>query len=120
VGPGDQLQLEPGNKVGPTSQGVQQLIDQDPGAYWDASTNTVMGSSYGKSPRVILVPFFDPTSPPTSGRNYVTVTKIGAFFIEGVRGNGDVTGRFISASVDGPKCTVQNPGTFIHGLALIQ
>jgi hypothetical protein len=79
-----------------------------------------MGSSYGKSPRVILVPFFDPTTPPTSGRNYVTVTKIGAFFIEGVRGNGDVTGRFISASADGPKCVVQNPGAFIHGLALIQ
>jgi Flp pilus assembly protein TadG len=120
VGPGDQLQLEPGNKAGPTSQGVQALIDQDPGAYWDSSTKSVMGSAFGKSPRVILVPFFDPTSPPTSGRNWVNVTKIGAFFLEGVQGNGDVTGRFIKATVDGPKCAVQNPGTLIKGLALVQ
>jgi hypothetical protein len=30
VAPGDRLQLEPGNKVGPTSQGVQALIDRIP------------------------------------------------------------------------------------------
>jgi hypothetical protein len=37
-----------------------------------------------------------------------------------VQGNGDVTGRFIKATVDGPKCVAQNPGTFIKGLALVQ
>jgi Flp pilus assembly protein TadG len=120
VAPGDRLQLEPGNKVGPTSQGVQELIDQDPGAYWDSSTQSVMGSAFGKSPRVVLVPFFDPTSPPISGRNWVRVTKIGAFFLEGVQGNGDVTGRFIQATVDGPKCVAQNPGSFIKGLSLVE
>ncbi|NIP56718.1 MAG: hypothetical protein GWO00_01460, partial [Gemmatimonadetes bacterium] len=30
--------IEPGNMVGPTYQGVQTLIDQDPGAYWDDVT----------------------------------------------------------------------------------
>src|SRR5262249_54185868 len=104
VGPGDQLRTESGNMVGPTKAGVQDLIDADPGAYWDPSQNVIMGSAFGQSPRVILVPFFDPTSPPTSGKAYVTVTKIGAFFIEGVQGNGDVTGRFISATVDGVRC----------------
>jgi len=120
VGIGDRLEVEPGNMVGPTKQGVQNLIDQDPGAYWDASEQTIKGSAFGKSPRIILVPFFDPTSPPTSGRNWVRVTKIGAFFLEGVQGNGDVTGRFIKATVDGPKCVVQNPGSFIKGLALVE
>jgi Flp pilus assembly protein TadG len=120
VGVGDKLATETGNMVGPTKQGVQDLIDADPGAYWDASTQSVMGSSFGKSPRVILVPFFDPTSPPTSGKTYVTVTKVGAFFLEGVQGNGNVTGRFIKATVDGPKCVVQNPGTFLKGLALVE
>ena len=120
VGEGDQLQVEPGNMVGPTKQGVQELVDQDPGAYWNSSTRGIEGSAFGRSPRIILVPFFDPLTPPTSGRNYVTITKIGAFFIEGVQGNGDVTGRFITATIDGPKCTVQNPGTFVKGLALVE
>jgi hypothetical protein len=120
IAPGDKLQLEPGNMVGPTKQGVQDLVDQDPNAYWDSSEQTIKGSAFGKSPRVILVPFFDPTSPPTSGRNYVQVTKVGAFFLEGVQNNGDVTGRFITATVDGPKCVVQNPGTFIKGIQLVQ
>ncbi len=120
VGVGDRLQVEPGNMVGPTKQGVQELIDQDPGAYWSSSSNSIEGSAFGTSPRIILVPFFDPTSPPTSGRNWVRVTKVGAFFLEGVQGNGDVTGRFITATVDGPKCAVQNPGTFIKGLALVE
>lgn len=119
VGPGDRLEVEPGNMVGPTKQGVQDLIDQDPGAYWDSSQQTIMGSAFGKSPRVILVPFFDPTTPPTSGRNWVTITKVGAFFIEGVQSNGNVTGRFIKATVDGEKCAVQTPGTFLKGLALV-
>lgn len=120
IGVGDRVAVEPGNMVGPTKQGVQDLIDADPGAYWDGSSQSIMGSAFGKSPRIILVPFFDPTSPPTSGRNWVRITKVGAFFLEGVQGNGNVTGRFIKATVDGPKCVVQNPGTFLKGLALIQ
>jgi hypothetical protein len=28
---------EPGNMMGPTIQGVQMLLDQDPSAYWDGS-----------------------------------------------------------------------------------
>lgn len=117
---GDRLQVEPGNMVGPTKAGVQELVDRDPGAYWDGQNQTVAGSAYGKSPRIILVAFFDPTSPPTSGRNWVRVTKVGAFFIEGVQPNGDVTGRFIKATVDGEKCAVQNPGTFLKGITLVE
>ena len=120
IGVGDRVAVEPGNMVGPTKSGVQDLIDADPGAYWDGSSQSIMGSAFGKSPRIILVPFFDPTSPPTAGRNWVRITKVGAFFLEGVQANGNVTGRFIKATVDGPKCVAQNPGTFLKGLALIQ
>jgi Flp pilus assembly protein TadG len=120
VGPGDRLEVEPGNMVGPTKQGVEDLIADDPNAYWDSSEQSIKGSAYGLSPRIILVPFFDPTSPPVSGRNWVRVTKIGAFFLEGVQGNGNITGRFIKATVDGPKCVAQNPGTFIKGIHLAE
>ena len=34
---GDLMLMEPGNMVGPTTQGVQDLYDQDPTAYWDTS-----------------------------------------------------------------------------------
>ena len=122
AGPGDQLQLEPGNKTGPTVSGVAELIAQDRGAYWDAGSGKVRGSAFTRSPRVALVPFFDPTLPPKSGRNWVTVTKVGAFFIEGLVGN-EVRGRFIDAMTPGAPCPgggLNNNGAFLRGIALIQ
>jgi Flp pilus assembly protein TadG len=120
IGPGDQLQLEPGNMVGPTNQGVGDLILQDPNAHYDAATGEVKGSDFGLSPRVSLVPFFDPTMPPTSGRNYVTVVKLGAFFIESVGPGGAVYGRFIELTSTGEPCPGRGLGnSFIKGIALI-
>jgi hypothetical protein len=98
VAPGDQLQTEPGNKVGPTKQGVQSLMAEDSGAYWDAATQSIKGSSFKDpllSPRVAIIPFYDPRYPPSSGRTYVTVVHLGAIFIEGINCHGDVTGRFL-------------------------
>lgn len=94
VAVGDQLQVEPGNMVGPTKQGVQDLIALDPNATWDAGCGCVMrdGSPATSSPRLIHMAFFDPSLPIESGRNYVTVANIGGFFIEGVQPNGDVRG----------------------------
>lgn len=98
VGSGDELLLEPGNSKGPVVQGVTDLISQDSTAYWDESTQTVKGSSEGdplKSPRVAIIAFYDPRYPPVSGRNSLVVYQLGAFFIESVSGNGDVTARFM-------------------------
>jgi len=108
VEPGDQLQTEPGNKVGPTKQGVQELIAEDPGAYWDAGSKSIKGSAYKDpllSPRVALIPFYDPLYPPTSGRSYVTVKHLGAVFIQGLDGKGNITGRFLKAVPYAPKDT---------------
>lgn len=91
---GDQLQVEPGNMVGPTKQGVQDLIAKDPSAFWDAGCNCANSPQYGiNSPRLIRIGFFDPRLPVKSGRNYVTVIKVGGFFIDRLQGN-DVIGRF--------------------------
>ncbi|HEU4929098.1 MAG TPA: hypothetical protein VFU38_04660, partial [Candidatus Krumholzibacteria bacterium] len=119
VAPGDRLQVKPGNMVGPTRQGIQLLIDQDPNAYWSSGDQTVMGSAYGWSPRIILVPFFDPSNPPESGRNWVEVVKIGAFFLEEIQGD-DVTGRFIKANVSGTPCGEEDEGTFLGGIRLVE
>jgi hypothetical protein len=121
VGIGDRLQLEPGNMVGPTAQGVGDLIAQDPGAYWDSATQSVMGSDYGLSPRIGLVPFFDPTMPPESGRNWVTVTKIGAFFIESVGPGSQVNARFIQVTQTGQPCEGGGIGnSLVKGILLIE
>lgn len=120
VGPGDRLQLEPGNMVGPTAQGMEELIAADPGAYWDDIEGTVKGSRFGLSPRIVLVPFFDPSSPPISGRNWVRVVKIGAFFLEEMGNGSEVRGRFIKVTVDGEPCASPNEGTFVQGIRLVE
>ena len=122
VGPGDRLQLEPGNMVGPTSQGVDDIVASDPGASWDAGSQTIVNSGYGLSPRVVLVPFFDPTQPPASGRNWVTVSKIGAFFVEGVSSNGNVMARFIQVTVPGSPCEggASLGNSFVKGIVLVE
>ena len=51
---------EPGDKTGPTVQGIRMLIDKDPGAYWDTSCKCVKGSAYAVSPRVFPIPLYDP------------------------------------------------------------
>jgi Flp pilus assembly protein TadG len=120
IEPGDRLQLEPGNMVGPTMHGMEDLIALDPSARWDSGTNSIVGSAFGKSPRIGLVPFFDPTLPPTSGRNYVTVAKIGAFFIENTTSGGGVTGRFIQITEAGVPCGTGVSNSFVKGIVLIQ
>jgi Flp pilus assembly protein TadG len=96
---GDPLTQEPGAMEGPTSQGAEDLINRDPGAYWDTATNRVKGSTYnGQSPRVFPIPLYDPIvydSGKRNGRNadLVTANWIG-FFIESAQGNG-ILGRII-------------------------
>ncbi|HZM17588.1 MAG TPA: pilus assembly protein TadG-related protein [Candidatus Krumholzibacteria bacterium] len=121
VGPGDRLQTETGNKSGPTRQGVTALLAQDPGARWNASSGTVVNSAYGTSPRIVLVPFFDPTRPPTSGGSWVHVTRVGAFFIEGQNGQGDVVGRFMKITTQGLPCPGGGNGSsMVKGIGLIE
>ncbi|MCA1670882.1 MAG: pilus assembly protein TadG-related protein [Actinobacteria bacterium] len=92
--------VETGNMSGPTRQGVEGLIDDDPDARWDARADSVVNSDYQPwkaSPRVINLPLFDPTQPIESGKNPIVFNNITAFFLEGTQGR-DVIGRFLYAS----------------------
>jgi hypothetical protein len=102
---GDTLYTENGNMIGPTKQGVEELIAKDPNAYWDAAAGQVANSAYGAagSPRIIRIPFFDPRDPPISGKTTVVVTNIASLFLEGIDSNGIVQTRIMLA-------TGQNPG----------
>jgi hypothetical protein len=57
---GDTIIQEPGDKSGPTIQGIQALIDKDPGAHWDTDCKCVKGSAFATSPRVFPIPLYDP------------------------------------------------------------
>jgi len=120
VEPGDRLLTEPGNKVGPTMQGAKALINQDPNARWDADTQTVVESDFDFSPRITLVPFFDPTKPPVPGRDWVEVVKLGAFFIESTGPGSQVNARFLMISKQGPACPGGLSTSFIKSIALIE
>ena len=105
---GDELVIEPGNMTGPTNQGMDALIATDPGAYWDSATSSIKGSAYSDpmaSPRVALIPFYDPSRPQNSGRNSVYVYQLGAVFVENINNQGEVTGRFLRAMAVDPNRT---------------
>ena len=93
---GDQVPVEPGNMVGPTNAGTQMLIDRDPSAYWDAGSRRVV-SSYSPSPRIVVLPVYDPQiydAGRTHGRIDLTIANFVGFYVENLQGN-DVVGRVV-------------------------
>ncbi len=121
---GDILVVEPGNMIGPTAQGIRNLIDLDPTAYWQfddsyqSNNGYVAGSAYEgfSSPRIVKVAFYDPNDPPDSGKNTVQVIRLGAFFLEGYSGR-NVLGRFMEITSPG---FWGDSSSFIKGVKLIQ
>jgi Flp pilus assembly protein TadG len=89
---------KPGNMVGPTKQGMDDLIDLDPGAKWDPYTGEVVNSNAknGPSPRVVAIPLFDPVfyaNGKANGRNAsLKFVNYMGFFLEKMNGN-EVVGR---------------------------
>ncbi|MGH7725494.1 MAG: pilus assembly protein TadG-related protein [Candidatus Eiseniibacteriota bacterium] len=120
IAPGDILATEPGNMVGPTRQGMLDLIAKDPNAEWDPTTLSVINSDYAISPRIVLIPIHDPRFPIHSGRpSTLKVAKVAAFFMERMNGN-EVVGRFLKVRGKGDPCPPgQNVGNFTFDLSLI-
>jgi hypothetical protein len=122
---GQTVPPENGNMVGPTAQGTQALIDQDPGAYWDTSCTCVKGSAYGgQSPRIIIIPTYDPVvfaNGPQHGKNIdLQITNFLGFFVEPMQA-GQVVGRLVPVLglVDG-NAGPAPPGAYPKALRLVQ
>jgi Flp pilus assembly protein TadG len=106
VGVGDTLQSENGNMIGPTRQGVEDLIALDPYADWAPTTNSVIGSCAQAStpcasisPRVVAIPVFDTGAyfaGKMNGQVTITVVNILGFFIDDMDGD-DVIGYLTEA-----------------------
>ena len=88
---------EPGNMVGPTVQGIQDLILQDPNAYWEDKPGcNCVKTTKARSPRIFPIPLYDPNlydQGKVNGRNATLIMRnwIG-FFVERLNGN-EVIGR---------------------------
>ena len=117
---GDWLELETGAMAGPTDQGMEDLIRKDPDAYWDPSTQSIQDSRFAVSPRIVLIPIYDPRIPVLSGhQGAIQVVKVAAFFMEEMVGNAEVRGRFIKVRAPGRPCE-DGEISFMYNLALIQ
>ncbi len=91
LGPGDRVAIESVDLTGATLQGIQELIDQDPGAYWGTGCGCIQGSAFagGESPRIAIVPFYDPRIPVDPGQMQLRIVKIIAMFLDTIEG-GDI------------------------------
>jgi hypothetical protein len=113
---GDVLLVEPGEMTGPTKKGVDAILNRDPAAQWNGSQ--IIGSAFpdGASPRIVIIPLFDSNNWPSSGRNSITITGLGVFFVERMNGQ-DVIGRFVKKIKSG---TSGSGSTMVYGVKLIE
>jgi hypothetical protein len=92
--------------IGPTAQGVRDLIDLDPGARWDSNQRVIVNSCVSTggcpgrshSPRVVAIPIFDTAAYEDgrqSGRVTIRIVNILGFFIDRLQGN-DVYGILVT------------------------
>jgi hypothetical protein len=88
---------EPGNMIGPTSGGIQELIARDPGASWGAAG--IQHSAFDpptSSPRVVPIGVMDIdnflSQDPSGSNGVLRLVNIFGFFVEGMGDVDPVTG----------------------------
>jgi hypothetical protein len=116
---GDMVPVEPGNMTGPTGHGTADLIAKDSGARW---VNGEVVSTFRPSPRIIVIPVFDPNvyeEGRQHGRLDIKIANFVGFFVEDVQGN-DVIGRMVPmtglVSGNGPV----SPGAYLQAIRLVE
>ena len=119
---GVDYEIKTGNMVGPSYFGIQDLIDLDPRAEWDPTSNTVINSAaenWLDSPRVIKIALWDPIEVQKSGKTSIKFTNIALLFVEKQKKMHDpIIARFITyaegSSTTGPG------GPLIKALRLVE
>lgn len=135
IGPGTVVDTEPGNMIGPTRQGMADLIAQDPNAWWDpnmygtgrggVSGGCTASGACAISPRLVAIPVYDPEAfqaapGPDSGMTELTIVKVVGFFLDHMQGN-DVAG-YITTYPSRPNAGMGGiPGqNFVVSVALVR
>jgi Flp pilus assembly protein TadG len=130
IGIGDVLESENGNMIGPTRQGVLDLIAQDPNAQWDPTSKSVINScatatpSCGRSPRIVAIPVYDTATYDSTRRQGLptfTIVNILGFFIDQMQGN-NVVGYLTEAPglVRGATAPIDPSASFLAQIQLIR
>jgi hypothetical protein len=87
---GDALNVESAASETDTATGVTNLIARDPGAYWNSATQTVI-SSQNPSPRIVVVPLYDPLyfdqGKKVGNFTQLRITNFIGFFVDHLEGN---------------------------------
>lgn len=107
--------VETGNMIGPTAQGIADLIALDSGAYWDPPTGPggkILGSKFDpptKSPRVVPIGVLNIDAylkqDPNGGGSVIRMENIYGYFIEGM-GDVDKKTGAISCCSNGGKSVI--------------
>jgi Flp pilus assembly protein TadG len=107
---GDTIEVESkqGDMVGPTKQGVQDLMALDNNAKWNTSTKSIDNSCapgvcgdlkyHASSPRIVPVALFNLDAffaGTPNGKSEIPIANIMGFFVEGMSGK-DVLGRLVA------------------------
>lgn len=121
-------EIQTGNMVGPTYQGVSELIEEDPNVYWDDSANgpvrinpdgtrVEVGTA---TPRVIKVALFSPEQIVKSGMQTIAFNNFALLFLEDqANPQAPVTARFMYfAGGEGTAGPVS--GTLVRYLRLVE
>ena len=128
-GIGDAATLEPGNMVGPTRQGVNDLISADPTSRWNAAAGLPESNqfhagdgSWMNSPRVVRIPIYDPEVALKQGRSTMVIASFAGFWIESIGTQGTVIGRFVRlpASPEAGPASGQTTGPVLKTLRLVE
>jgi hypothetical protein len=116
IEPGDWLRLYTAGLVGPTNQGMSDLIAQDPDATWDSSTGSVQNSGFTLSPRVVFLPVYDPRFSLSAGSvPELPVVKIVAFFMERMTGPAEVRGKLLRTTTPAHVVAASCPAGSVPG-----
>ncbi len=98
---GDQMRTEPGSMIGPTSYSIDALMAAGPAVSWVQTSDgrgyvalNAGGARVDSHPRIFKSIVYNPNEA-TPGRNEITVTNIGIFFLEGFANQGNVIARFM-------------------------
>jgi hypothetical protein len=129
---GDLVYSEPGGMVGPTKQGMDDRIAQDPGAKWVEGAG-IQNSTFplgcsgsactGEgSPRIMVVPLFNPQNQIPNGASAPQeIHNFGSFFIEEQKGNGDIIARWMRVTGVPDNCRAKgNCRPYMQALRLVE
>ena len=128
-GIGDAATLEPGNMVGPTRQGVNELITGDPTSRWNEAAGLPESNQYRagdgswmNSPRVVRIPIYDPEVALNQGRSTMVIASFAGFWIESIGTQGTVIGRYVRlpASPEAGPASGQTSGPVLKTMRLVE